>query len=103
MDIFGPITRKNLEHMRAVRNAFAHAATTLRFDDRDISELCSELELPDEGKFEGLPNQDSSKARYIQAAWHISSALHLQLNDQARPENPLVDSLMEMFGLPKLP
>jgi DNA-binding MltR family transcriptional regulator len=103
MNIFGPITRKNLEHMRAIRNAFAHAATTLRFDDREISELCSEIELPDVAKFEGLPNQESSRARYVEAVWHISSALHIQLNNHLRPESPLIESLMVMFGLSKLP
>lgn len=44
--IFDDVTRTNLDIVRAVRNAFAHARRPIRFTDAAISALCGYLIVP---------------------------------------------------------
>jgi hypothetical protein len=44
--IFGDVTRKNLDIIRTIRNAFAHARRPIRFTDDKISALCNYLVIP---------------------------------------------------------
>jgi hypothetical protein len=70
LGIFGPITRKNLDVIRIIRNAFAHASRPIRFDDAPLADLCNFLQIPKIirfGDFDGILNPEddpSSPARY---------------------------------------
>jgi len=46
MDIFGSETKQNLDLIRTVRNAFAHAKIPIKFDTTLIEEACSRLVVP---------------------------------------------------------
>jgi hypothetical protein len=67
LGIFGDKTRQNLDIIRTIRNAFAHAAHPIRFDDPDIATLCEYLEVPDPIRFGDVkgplsPDPESSSA-----------------------------------------
>src|ERR1700738_1268146 len=70
LGIFGPTTRRNLDLIRTIRNAFAHAKKPIRFDDRPIADLCNFLVIPKIirlGYFDGILNPEDnprSPARY---------------------------------------
>ncbi len=51
LGIFGNKTRQNLEIIRTIRNAFAHATHPIRFDDLAIIKLCDFLVVPDPVRF----------------------------------------------------
>jgi hypothetical protein len=46
MDIFGDETKANLDIVRIVRNAFAHAKIPIKFDTIQVKEACSHLVIP---------------------------------------------------------
>ena len=46
LGIFGRKTRNDLDHVRAVRNAFAHSARLIRFDTPEVAEICARLHTP---------------------------------------------------------
>jgi hypothetical protein len=46
MDIFGDETKHNLDIVRTVRNAFAHAKIPIKFDTMQVKEACSHLVIP---------------------------------------------------------
>jgi hypothetical protein len=67
LGIFGDRTRQNLDIIRTIRNAFAHAAHPIRFDDPAIARLCEFLVVPDPVRLGGVkgplsPAPESSSA-----------------------------------------
>lgn len=46
MDLFGPLTRKNLEIIQTVRNAFAHSLLVDSFATPEVATTCDALTLP---------------------------------------------------------
>jgi hypothetical protein len=46
MDIFGDETKLNLDIIRTVRNAFAHAKIPIKFETAEVKEACSHLIIP---------------------------------------------------------
>jgi hypothetical protein len=46
ISIFGDVTRRNLDIIRNIRNAFAHARRPIRFTNLRISALCDYLVVP---------------------------------------------------------
>lgn len=45
MDIYGPVTFQNLEIVRGIRNAFAHAKIPISFDTPDVAEAVGLLDV----------------------------------------------------------
>jgi len=72
MKIFGPKTKKELDHIRIVRNAFAHSVNILRFEDREVSDICNLLHAPTMTAVLGQTALgDSPRARYINATVYL--------------------------------
>ena len=46
MGLFGEGTKKNLDIIRVIRNAFAHAPRPVRFSTVEIKDACALLEMP---------------------------------------------------------
>jgi hypothetical protein len=44
--IFGPETRKNLDIVRLIRNAFAHAKIPIHFETEAVATACAKLKMP---------------------------------------------------------
>src|SRR5262249_32789380 len=47
LDIFGPQTKANLDCIRHIRNAFAHAVIPITFQTKEVSDLCSLMVMPE--------------------------------------------------------
>jgi hypothetical protein len=47
LDIFGPQTKDNLDYIRAIRNAFAHAVIPITFATAAVSDVCKMLVMPE--------------------------------------------------------
>ncbi len=46
MNICGERAYRNLEIIRHIRNAFAHAKTPIRFTTKEVTDLCAVMEIP---------------------------------------------------------
>lgn len=73
--LYGPLTKEELECIKAVRNAFAHGALTLDFKTPDVVAICNTLSLfeksaPSEGYLGNTPRE-----KYISTVAFISSRL----------------------------
>jgi DNA-binding MltR family transcriptional regulator len=76
LDIIGPRTRDDLEHMRTVRNAFAHALTPVGFEITEVSDICEILFTHnDMGLLGRWAGGESSWARYINTTLGIATKL----------------------------
>jgi hypothetical protein len=84
--LYGPLTYRDLEIIRQIRNDFAHTAAPLTFDDPEIAEKCGRLtESYSRVIFTGSPTlpflHGSSKGRYVGASQHIA----ISLTQETRP------------------
>jgi DNA-binding MltR family transcriptional regulator len=46
LNIIGPETMANLEHVREIRNAFAHSKISISFRTKQIEDVCALLKIP---------------------------------------------------------
>jgi DNA-binding MltR family transcriptional regulator len=46
LGLFGPKTRSDLDHVREIRNAFAHSMSLIRFDTPEVADICEQLHTP---------------------------------------------------------
>ena len=60
MGLFGPETRKNLEIIQTVRNAFAHSLAVKSFETPEVEQACNALTLPPKEIYFAYTNQDIS-------------------------------------------
>jgi hypothetical protein len=70
LGLFGPKTRDDLEHIRTIRNSFAHSLHMLRFETKEVAEICGLLQTPSTINFMdrlllAVENTDSPRSRYI--------------------------------------
>jgi hypothetical protein len=49
--LIGEQTRRDLNRLRDIRNAFAHARQNITFDTKAIANICGALELPSDPRF----------------------------------------------------
>jgi hypothetical protein len=47
LDIFGPETKNNLDCIKAIRNAFAHAVVPITFQTKEVADVCDLLVMPE--------------------------------------------------------
>jgi hypothetical protein len=60
MGLYGAETRRNLEIIQTVRNAFAHSLHAISFSTSEVSQACQALTLPNEPtRYSGLPPRKS--------------------------------------------
>lgn len=76
LGFFGPITRNDLDHLRHIRNAFAHARKTITFETKEIAAECRKLKLCD--MYTVSPTYDPKRAvdRYTKTAFVIVTGIH---------------------------
>jgi hypothetical protein len=76
LDVVGPKTRDDLEHVRAVRNSFAHALRPVGFELKEVSDVCNLLNLHYElTLMTRWAMGDSPRARYINTTITIATRL----------------------------
>ena len=60
MGLFGAETRKNLDIVQTVRNAFAHSLAVELFETPEVAEACNALTLPPKEIYSAYTKQDLS-------------------------------------------
>lgn len=94
LGIYERPTRKDLDSIRTIRNAFAHANLQISFDTPEIETLCSMFRI-----LRGLPDHDiwpadkiTARERYLGAIRHIIGELAAATPDldrhDASPDTP---------------
>jgi hypothetical protein len=53
LGLIGPEIRKDLDHIREIRNAFAHAKGIISFDTPEIATKCDKIKFPTRKLFDG--------------------------------------------------
>jgi hypothetical protein len=76
MGLYGKSSLNNLETIRRIRNAFAHAAVPLTFDTEQVATEIGELEI--EADREIPPSMSPNKGRFISTCAHFVAILHLK-------------------------
>jgi hypothetical protein len=71
LGLVGPKIGADLEHIRQIRNAFAHAVRLLGFDHVEVADMCSELHTPTviramDRMLMTLGDKDTPRRRYIE-------------------------------------
>jgi hypothetical protein len=68
-DLIGPITRDDLDHIRQIRNEFAHTRRPLDFRRKEMADVCAQLKFCDldgvdvpTSYLEGAPDRESAKS-----------------------------------------
>jgi hypothetical protein len=96
LGLFGPLTRADLEIIRAVRNDFAHTAGPILFTDPEIANKCNRLTTPIRvgvgiGTAFALEDPPGPKALYVRTAQHVAGRLigRTRATQPKRPEPPL--------------
>lgn len=65
LGVIGPETRADLDCIREIRNAFAHAKTIISFDTKEVSTVCQRLKFPLRHLFNGYKPPASPMDRYV--------------------------------------
>jgi hypothetical protein len=84
LGLIGPRTRDQLDCIREIRNAFAHAGLLIEFDDEAVVEACDVLPEMKSG---------SARDRFWQAAWDLCWGFHCwtgecdRMNSSPDPED----------------
>jgi DNA-binding MltR family transcriptional regulator len=95
MGLFGPNAKSELEHVKAIRNAFAHGALSLDFKHKDIKQACEKLNLHIHLTIVESTNGNSPKDRYIDTVTFITS----RLRQNIKPRNLLeLGTVMQRWG-----
>jgi DNA-binding MltR family transcriptional regulator len=80
LDLFGPKTHADLERIRMVRNAFAHSVHLLKFNTKEVADVCNELYLPTTLTLvEGGGRDQEPKSRYINTVITISRRIKTRM------------------------
>jgi len=74
LGLIGPETRKDLDHIRAIRNAFAHAKGIISFDTPEIAAACDKIKFPTRKLFDSYKPVTAAEDRY-----RITATLLMQL------------------------
>ncbi len=80
LGIFGPQTRNDLEHVRTIRNSFAHSMNMLRFETPEVADICALLHTPKTIKqmdrmLLALSEADTPRRRFIETVLILAGRL----------------------------
>jgi hypothetical protein len=86
LSIFGVSTKADLNCMRDIRNAFAHAGISLKFTTREVTVACRTLQNKNSSKH--FRKNASPRLRYLETAEQIALDLLGEALDPKRPGRP---------------
>jgi hypothetical protein len=83
LGIIGPQTRADLDHVRNIRNAFAHTLQPIGFETAEVAEVCALLQAHDQLTILGRWTiGEDAKSRYINTTLSISRDLKAGLKER---------------------
>lgn len=80
MGLFGQHTFDDLERIREVRNAFAHALTYVTFATKEVVDMCAEFHATKRVTGDQRLPGAVSRAKYVHAARFIAGALKTRID-----------------------
>jgi hypothetical protein len=80
MGLFGPHTFADLERIRKLRNAFAHALSYITFATRQVEDICAAFHATRRVTGDARVPGALSRAKYVHAARFIAGALKTRIN-----------------------
>jgi hypothetical protein len=84
LGVFGRRTRDDIEHVRTIRNAFAHAVRRIGFDTAEVAEVCGLLHTPGTVTIaESNADERTPRGRYIETTVTLTARLKSSLVDPA--------------------
>ncbi|WP_338692035.1 hypothetical protein V5279_37980 [Bradyrhizobium sp. 26S5] len=99
LGLFGPQTKKDLNLIREVRNAFAHSLQAISFKTQEVAEMCKLFSLQPMVRIRIAGVSQASRSRYIEVTTILAGRLKIAIE-----RTPLVDQItaVEMLrrGLP---
>ena len=95
LHLYGDLTRIDLDHIRKIRNFFAHSSRRVDFTVKRIVNHCMQLTTPGRIPIGGIAPDPlgDCRSRYISTVCHLSSMLHTW-------RNPLRHILQHNWDLP---
>ena len=85
LGIFGRKTRSDLEHVRAVRNAFAHSIRLIGFNTPEVAEICNLFHTPETTTIlTGVADPRTPRGRYIETTVTLAGRLKRATKEAAR-------------------
>lgn len=94
LGIFGRKTRSDLEHVRAVRNAFAHSIRLIRFNTPEVAEICNALHTPHTTTIITSVAGRTPRGRYIETTVTLASRLKSNLIKPTENHLAMLSQLM---------
>jgi hypothetical protein len=64
LGLIGPETRKDLDYVREIRNAFAHAKNIISFDTPEVVTVCARLKFPTRKLYDGYQQTATARDKY---------------------------------------
>ena len=89
LGIFGPQTRKELDRLRHIRNAYAHSASQIKFITPEISAVCDQLSLYQKMTILEKGAIEGPKDKYIATVAFIASRLRQNVERETAPSAQL--------------
>lgn len=78
LGVYGPRTRADLEHVRDIRNAFAHSISLIRFDAPEVAGICKLLHTPETTTIlTSVADRGTPRGRYIETTVKLAGRLKL--------------------------
>lgn len=93
LGIFGPRTRNDLDHVRAVRNAFAHSSRLIRFHTTEVADICNQLHTPSTTTILTSVGGSTPRGRYIETTITLARRLKEATEKTAVSQLPVYASL----------
>ncbi len=95
MRLYGPHTKADLNHLREIRNIFAHAERPITFATQRVRELCAALQVP-----RRFPPDDPSYKRAPYQLWRLTvDMLTIEVGNLSAPRG----TKRPRLSRPKLP
>jgi hypothetical protein len=86
LDIIGPETHSNLDHIREIRNAFAHSKVHVSFKIKEIQAVCALLKMPvDISPWPWHPRSGNARELYSSVCFITSKNLEMWKGNALSP------------------
>jgi len=90
LDLIEPTVRKDLDHIRGIRNDFAHSRRDIRFTTPSIGDRCGKLHGAESCRLSGW-TLHSPKQKFVVTAYFLAE--YLMSRTEPRKRNPLLDQV----------
>jgi DNA-binding MltR family transcriptional regulator len=96
LNVYGDGIYQDLATIKEIRNAFAHSAEAMAFDDDDVAELVGTMNSPKKVKYQGQPEPVTPRERYVRAVEIVADLLLSDMSRRATGSS--AEAILQMAG-----